>query len=414
MSSSHEISIVGAKAIQFDKDRSVADSTAISLSHRTILRAKRRGLSAFEIFYYALLLYSLVILFILPAGSGIRHAVVALPMFGGFLAILLLNKKIAIVDVLIVCILLVLALIVGHYDTISDAITLSILLLFFSALRREPPGYIRANRVLLHVFGWLAFASLALQLYQNFGAPGYWGYTSTLSVGDTNFSGLYVLLFLYFSQRSGFWPGIILALVAMFLFLSRTYFLAIVVFLVLLLFKEKLRFIFASLNFVILIIILNIALMIYAGYILRSIGVSDFYAVRGIERLVSFDDRSATVRLQYNYLLLEDMLQNPGNGLLGQGQKFEESATRLLGKVPHNTFMSLVGVHGLLFTVFYLIVLSVLFRKLNWKNEGFVYVVPIIVYSLFLHGVLSKAFVIFLVLLLEIQIREKLFGDKPL
>ena len=372
----------------------------------TVKSGISRGFSDIDIFFHLFLLYAMFVLFVLPTDTNIRHAVVALPIFGGFLAVILLRRKLLVIDILLVLILLIAAFVVGRYETISNAFTLSILLLFFSAVRIDKQHKVRTNQRVLQLFCGVAFLSLTYQLIKNMGAPGYWEYTSTLYVGDTNFSGFYMLLFFFLSQRSNFWPGMALGLASVLIFLSRAYFLSMATFLLLSVLKDRLKLFWKHLNFGILVLTLNIVLLAYGAYIVNQVGISD-YGVRGVERLVSFSDRSALVRLEYNYLLFQSMLKDPVFALFGKGQEFDIFSAQFLGKVPHNTFMQMIGEHGLLFTLSYLLVLSAVFRKLNWR-ENAPYLIAVIMYGLFLHGTLEKAFLILIILTLEIQTRKQI------
>ncbi|MBP1465736.1 hypothetical protein EYB53_008465 [Candidatus Chloroploca sp. M-50] len=357
-----------------------------------------------DVFYHAFLFYSGFILFVLPTGTGIRHALFMIPFFAGFLGLLLLKHKISLFDFLLSGILLISSFLTGHYDTITDAIVFSMLLLFVSLAYQRRELSIHFNYGLILLFCWLFFFSLVYQLIQNFGTFGYWEYTSKLYVGDTNFSGLYMLLFLFFSVRCKFWPGIVLSLISVLLFLSRTYFLALTVFFLLMYFRDFLAPLVRRLNFFVIIMTLNILLLVYAFFVVTQMGVSDF-SVRGFERLFSFNDRSALVRLEFNYILFYRFINDPIFLFVGEGQRFGEIARGLLGNVPHNTLFNSVGTNGLFFSVMYLWVLSVIFKKIDWVSN-FAYIIPVIFYSLFLHGIFNQGFAIFLVLILMIPSKK--------
>jgi hypothetical protein len=287
------------------------------------------------------------------------------------------------------------AFLVAQYEAVTDAIVVSTLMLFALVA-----GHVRINRKALRIFCWVVFFSLIYQLYQNMDAPGYWQYTSTLNVGDTNFSGLYMLLFFYLCYKSRFLPGEILAFASVFIFLSRSYFLAFSTFWILRILKERLRGGLKRLNFFIIFVVFNALFLLYGNYIFQQVSAPDFGS-RGIGRLLIFYDRSAFSRIRYNYLTFQNFLRNSRLAIFGMGQGFGEFSVNLFGKVPHNTLIHMIGRTGLLFALPYIGALTVLFRRLGWYDT-LEYIVPIIIYSLFLHGVLDMGFVALLTLILVI------------
>lgn len=350
---------------------------------------------------YVMLAYTLTTLFMLPGDNSVRHALIALPLFGVILALIALRAQVAVAELLLGGAMLTTALISGHYDAIADAAVVAVLLLMAALVRQLNPPQILIDRRLLWGSSLVVGLVLASQLLQNFGTAGYSEFTSKLAVGDTNFSGVVLLFYLYYCVRTRFRAGIVLTLVAVALLLSRAYLVALLVYGTLLVTRRWLAPWLGRLNFAVIFLGLNVLLLGYAMWVLAQSGIPDF-GTRGLERLVTFDDRSALTRLEYNLKLLERMQADPQLLWFGEGERFADLANLLLGKVPHNSLFHLLGTHGLLVVTALLIGLTRLFTLLNWRRH-YVEVIPLIVYSLFLHGLFGKSYLLMIGLTLMVQ-----------
>jgi hypothetical protein len=160
---------------------------------------------------------------------------------------------------------------------------------------------------------------------------------------------------------------------------------------------------------VLLLLGLNTALLLYAQWVLSVSGIPDF-GTRGLERLITFDDRSALTRLDYNRRLLELMFADPQLLWFGAGERFTAAAELLLGKVPHNTLFHLLGSHGLLMLSMQLIGLNRLFVLLDWRRN-YPLVLPLIGYSLVLHGLFGKGYLLVLALTLALAAPQSAAGN---
>jgi len=350
------------------------------------------------VFFNLIITYSIFFLFVVPSNIRFNHARIFIPIFFLILVLIVymnnatINKK----DLILIYLVLIAGFLTMYYESITDGIVISMLILFVSAA-----DFKNINIKYIYILVFIAFISLTYQLYENMGVPGYWEYTSTLSVGDTNFAGFYMLLFFLLCFKIRFWPGIALGLGATFLFLSRTYFLAIIVFLLIHFYKNKIKIVLNRTNFIIILILLN-TIIFMASYVL--IGMSHFYAdtgARGIGRLIVFSDSSAQNRIFLNFASLNLLLSEPAKMLFGFGEVFKESAVLYMGKVSHNSLLSMVGKHGLIFSFIYLLGLNKVINNIGWKRN-LEYIVPIIIYSLFLHGIYSKGFLILMTLIMII------------
>jgi hypothetical protein len=347
-----------------------------------------------------MLIYALSTLFLLPVDNQFRHALIVLPLFTGVLLLLLLRAGYAPPELLLGAALVITALINGNYDALSDAVALAALLLYAALLRRLQPAQIVIDRRLLWGAALLLTAVLIRQLVGQLGSGVYAEFSTTLVVGDANFSGVLLLLYLFFSQRAGFRPGLWLAAAGVVLLLSRAYFLALIAYALLCWTQPRLAGWFARINFLTLLLALNALLLLYAQWVLTVGGIPDF-GTRGLERLITFDDRSALTRLDYNRRLLEILLADPQLLWFGAGERFRDAAELLLGKVPHNTLFYLLGSHGLLMLAMQLIGLNRLFTLLDWRRN-YPAVVPLICYALVLHGLFGKGYLLVLALTLAL------------
>jgi hypothetical protein len=99
----------------------------------------------------------------------------------------------------------------------------------------------------------------------------------TLSVGDPNISGLFMLLFFFLCVKIKFKPGIIVALVSTLLFASRNYFFSLIFFFVIIFFENLFTKILRRINFVILFIISNIIGIFVGEYFLNNVEIGISY-----------------------------------------------------------------------------------------------------------------------------------------
>lgn len=248
---------------------------------------------------------------------------------------------------------------------------------------------------------FMIYTSFIAVLYQMYSIR-FLGSVPVLSWLDPNYSAYYIFMLSIFSRKSGNKLISNVLILLGFLTLSRTYMVAIIVYLLL----EKSSF----LNYLIIRIrIVNFfKLMIISLIVLFTIG-SFFIAIerevthftsRGIERIFVINDLSNLHRFIANQKFVESIFSNPNYYLLGT--KVEDYQNRVFINTPHNAFLSLIVNYGILFTLPFIILYGISLNKLIDKKN-----VPLIISQFIFYSLLGAGVQGFPGILLFFTLREE-------
>jgi len=331
-------------------------------------------------FFYALVFYSIAVLYLIPYELQLPHAKVCMPLMTITLILQLYHQKskLLITDILAVClILLVTFFSFSTYQLFRYSLPISLIAICFSG--SQP---IQIKRSYLIGLCWCTTFAMIYQMAIYRLAQFDGSQRITLSVGDPNISGLFMLLFFFLSFKIRFQPGIIISLLSAFLFLSRNYFLSLILFFIILLFEKKFIKIASLFNFPLLFIISNCIGFFIGEYFLNNVEVGFGYDT-GSSRLFSFNDKSNLIRFQANHFLVESYSQNLALALRGFGEDYE-TVFRPIGAIIHNSFLEVIASTGIPLGLIYF---YVILKTVNgyYTKGNFKFIFPYLFFCLFLH-----------------------------
>lgn len=331
-------------------------------------------------FFYGLILYSIAITYIVPYELQLPHVKVCLPLLTLTLIwqLFYYKSKLQIIDILAVCLIIIETFAnFSSYHLFRYSLPICLMAIGFSGSPR-----IQIKRSFLVGLCWCATIAMIYQMtvYRLVQFDG--SKRVTLSVGDPNISGLFMLLFFFLCIKIKFKPGIIIALVSTVLFASRNYFLSLLVFFFIIGLEKPFGKIASRINFVFLFIISNVIGIWVGEYFLNNVEVGIGYDT-GSSRLFSFNDKSNLVRFQANRLLMESYFNNWELAIKGYGADYE-SVFRPIGAIIHNSLLEVIAYTGIpLGILYFFVILRVVGGYYNQENFKFIF--PYLFFCLFLH-----------------------------
>ncbi len=331
-------------------------------------------------FVYGLILYSISVTYLIPYELQLPHAKVCLPLLTIILLLQLFyyRSKLLIADILTVCLIMIVTFVnFSSYQLFRYSLPISLIALGFSGTKPIP-----IKRSYLIGLCWCTTCAMIYQmtvyrLVQFDGSP-----RITLSVGDPNISGLFMLLFFFLCVKVNFKPGILLALVSIVLFASRNYFLSMIFFFLIIVLEKPFAKIASRINFALLFIVSNFIGILVGEYYLDNVEVGIAYDT-GSSRLFSFNDKSNLVRFEANRLLIESYSNNWNLALKGYGGDYE-SVFRPIGAIIHNSFLEVIAYTGVpIGLLYFFVILRVVSGY--YVRENFKFIFPYLFFCLFLH-----------------------------
>ncbi|MCL6751572.1 hypothetical protein KBT16_11575 [Nostoc sp. CCCryo 231-06] len=274
------------------------------------------------------------------------------------------------------------------------------------------------NKKIVWAIYFISFISIINQLiHQSTGRDFY-----TLSVPDPNFSGFYMLIFFMFCFRNNFILGILLSILCVFLFLSRTYAVSLGLFMLIYLFEvlflSKLKKKRSSIpflkifnkNFLLpLVLVANISIYFSSFYIvdIASLMSGGSFARDNIQRLVTVN-ADDTARFEVNLLVIKALINEPNVLLFGIPERTPEYITHFADTdfVPHNSLLRLVLECGLIFSFYYLFLVGIILKRL-YTHENLKYILSFLLFSLFLHVAYQPIFFVFIISIFSLPERHK-------
>ncbi len=353
-------------------------------------------------FRYALILYCLIVLFIIPYETFFPHAKLFLPIIAFILILQLLiyKVKIQLIDTIVACLILIASsLPISSYILFRYTLPICFILIGFNDSK---PTIIK--RDYLSLLYWVCLPSIVYQLfiYRKHLFDGV--ARVTLSVGDPNISGLFILLFFFFCHKNKFKLGIALSLICSVLFLSRNYFISLCVFFLMLLFEIPLSRIISKINFVYVFLIANFLIILLSYYWVTNVEVSVGYDT-GAGRLFSFSDNSNFTRFEANIFLIKSYLNDPLLALQG----YRETYINVFGPLRlliHQSFLEVIAYTGILLSCLYFFAFAKVVMRYYYR-ENFKYIYSYLTFTLFLHSSLQGVTLMLFVLILSLPSRNK-------
>ncbi len=341
------------------------------------------GVSKGEVnyFFYGLVFYSVTVLYLVPYELKLPHAKFFLPILAVLLVIQLLQhrSKLQIADIIAVCLIVVTTVInFSSYQLFRYSLPICLIVIGFTGFPR-----IQIQRKYLIPLCWLSSIAMIYQLavYRRVEFDG--TLRISLSNGDPNVSGLFMLLFFFLCIKAKFKPGIILALVSSLLFLSRNYFFSLLIFFVILCFEKAFTKIASRINFPILFILSNFIGIVIGEFFLNFVQIGFDYDT-GSNRLFAVNDASNLYRFEANRFLMQSYLNDWYLALTGYGGNYE-SVFRPIGAIIHNSFLEVIAYTGIVLGIIYF---YVIIRFINgyYTPDNFRYIYPYLFFCLFLHS----------------------------
>ena len=204
--------------------------------------------------------------------------------------------------------------------------------------------------------------------------------------GEPNFGGFLILLMFAISLHVGRYRFISLAILFAGILITGSRALALVSILTLLLWVLR-----GHRKLSVALVSLFVLMYAFAGHVLDYyVGMQIFsqsgYSA-GIDRLANFNDSSTMERLLLNELWIDAIDSNAKNVIFGlsfsEHQRLLESS---IGLNPHNSFIQKTAEFGLVYTIFLLI--------FAYKFLPLSFFLVFVVYSMFLHNILSVPWII--------------------
>lgn len=351
-------------------------------------------------FFYALIFYTIFILYILPYTIELSHAKIFLPLLTIILLVqLFVNKtQLIVADILLVCSILIVTFFnLSTYHLFRYSLPICLIVIGFSGSPQ-----IRIKRNYLIGLCWLATANLIYQMtiFRRIEFDG--SSRVSLSNGDPNVSGLFMLLFFFLSCKAKFKPGIILALISTAFFLSRNYFLSLLIYFFIVVCEDKVIKIARKINFTIFFLLSNIFGFLIGEYFLNFVRIGYTYDTSA-SRLFSFNDTSNLARFEANRFLITSYQNDWSLALKGYAGKYDE-AFKSVGSLIHNSLLEVIAYIGIpLGFLYFCAILRIIGGYYRPNNYKFIF--PYLFFCLFLHsglqGVASLLFVSILAMSVE-------------
>jgi hypothetical protein len=284
--------------------------------------------------------------------------------------------------------LLTLAALALFTANIQNLLNLYFLFLFQLLASKYPEGITpdRNNRILL----FIGAASLTLQIL-------YYSQIDVTESGrtglgtDPNFSGLLILLFVFYLQKENRKLAFIPLIPAIWFFQSRTLLLSILIFFALEMLSKTAfnKLLFKILHPFLVIVVAHVAVILLSAVMLASFTFQNNTTSGISNRLVNMTDQSNSGRLTANVYWATKVLK--GEYLVKSENIEEKNFNTKLVIMPHNSLLNLLISSTTLFGLIYLLYVSHLLKPLL-KPSNISYFYSFLFYSLFLHGLFNSIY----------------------
>ena len=218
---------------------------------------------------------------------------------------------------------------------------------------------------------------------------------------DPNTSGLYILFAFYLARKINSKILMFIFLILGILTLSRNFILAIIclyIFNYLKQIKSILKFL--KINFVILLILLNIFLVSFSFFV-KYLEFSQETTWNNNRLFVVFDE-SNDIRFKINRDVIENLFTSNENFLFGLGSDYPANEKYDINYKAHSGLLDFLTMYGFIYTSLYLTLLYYIIKNtVTYENIEYVYSYSI--FSLFLPGAFGGIYLIILLFILNFQ-----------
>ncbi len=291
-----------------------------------------------------------------------------------------------------------------HSETTSSLGFVFVINLIILSLLTEQELKIKRNTVI--IFYYFSLFSLMLQLIIFTSYDG----RHVLSMGDPNYSAALMFLFLFFSYKFKFYFGVFFAILSSLLFMSRMYFLILILLPITIYFRMYIFILFNRLkinSFITLSILSTIIILVISFYFVQAYEQVLVHSSEvSLSRKLSLDnlsDSSNFMRFSTNLYSISYLISNTDVLIFGLRDAFENTLKNAIGVIPHNGFLSFSLQYGLVILILYLYIISNLLKNyLTPENLPFLFSFLIII-SFLGQGQLSGLYLLLFILLIRIK-----------
>jgi hypothetical protein len=354
-------------------------------------------------FFYTLIFYCITALYLIPYNLELPHAKFFLPILAIILISQLIHNRseLQISNIVTVCLIIIITVInTSSYQLFRYSLPIALIAIGFNGFPK-----IKTKKIYLTILCWLSTIAMTYQMavYRRIEFDG--SLRITLSNGDPNVSGLFMLLFFFLSIKAKFKPGIIIALVSSFLFLSRNYFFSLIIFFTILCFEKQFARLAKNinLNFPLIFIFANIFGILVGEFFLNFVEVGYEYDT-GSNRLFSVNDTSNLFRFEANRFLMQSYLNDWHLAFKGYGENYE-TIFKPIGAIIHNSFLEVIAYTGIALGILYF---YILIRAISgyFKYENYKYIFSYLFFSLFLHSAFQGVTPFLFISILSLSLEE--------
>jgi hypothetical protein len=216
-------------------------------------------------------------------------------------------------------------------------------------------------------------------------------------LGDPNISGFVMLILAYIFLMARFRLGIMVALMASMLFISRTYILSLLLLMFVQIYKNKLHsklfspsVIFISFTMIVFL------LSLFYGMLYGNQNVESVFYANEYTRIANIFDLSNFYRLKTNHDVIYYLYSNWSEFLTGgiDASVYHDIISQKFIRVPHNTLLQYILLYGFVFTIVYILVIVELMSSSPNLRKAFI---VIYFYSMFLHSTFNPTIIFVIV-----------------
>lgn len=292
---------------------------------------------------------------------------------------------------------IILSIATGVGSFIGSTILLSTFLLCHYEEVRIPKKY-------LNILSIVTIISCGLQVYFLRGAG-----RPSLFIGDPNFSGMYMLILLFFFARINNYVGQLFCLICSFFFLSRAYLYSIFIFYSLFLFqlgtKKKVPF------YLLGILIVSNILFMTSSFTFFSEALRHEKYYDGVDRLFPQLDSSVQHRFEIVKFYVNHIIEEPLDLLWGIPKYEKVFRKNLMEGIIHNSFLSIVARFGIVVVTPYLLLIKLVYNRAKKINGMELWWEPLFYswcfFSLFLHGLFETYLIMGLIAVIFFKVKKE-------
>lgn len=227
-----------------------------------------------------------------------------------------------------------------------------------------------------------------------------------INIPDPNFSSLLTMFYFFYCKKNNLKFGIIFSLFLVPFFSSRNYLISIVIFYFITFTKPYFftKLFFKPLRKFMVWIILSLSFIVCVSFIYIANNPEWKTSKNNSARLSTFSDNSNTSRFMTNLFYFRESYKDKEFLLWGKGRYTVDYFTKSnpFGVVPHNSFLFFTAECGIIYFLFYALLLSkVIDNFFNFNNIE--YIITYVFFALFLFATFQDFYLLVFLLILSIK-----------